>query len=50
VRIGGAPGVLVTPASGVASGVVWESADGVVHVVAGLLSSQDVLNAARQIG
>jgi hypothetical protein len=50
VRIGGAPGVLVTAAPGVASGVVWESADGVVHAVAGLLGSQDVLNAARQIG
>ncbi len=30
--------------------MIWESHDGTVHVVAGLLDSQDILNVARQIG
>ena len=50
LKIGGAPAVLVTVPSGVASGVVWESRDGVVHGVGGLLDSRDVLSVARQIG
>jgi hypothetical protein len=50
LKIGGAAGVLVTAPSGVASGVIWESRDGVVHGVGGLLDSQDVLSVARQIG
>lgn len=50
LRIGGAPAVLLTVPSRVASGVVWESRDGLVHGVGGLLDSGDVLGVARQIG
>ena len=50
LKINGAPAVLVTVPSRVASGVVWESRDGVVHGVGGLLDSGDVLGVARQIG
>lgn len=50
LTIGGAPAVLMTIPSGVASMVIWESKDGLVHVVAGLLDSKDILNVARQIG
>ena len=50
LKIDGAPAVLLTVPSGVASGVVWESRDGVVHGVGGLLDSGDVLGVARQIG
>lgn len=50
VRIGGAPAVLVTDHSGVVSAVVWESRDGIVHGVGGVLNSRDILSVARQIG
>jgi hypothetical protein len=50
LRLAGAPAVLLSAASGAASAVIWESHDGTVHVVAGLLDSQDILNVARQIG
>jgi hypothetical protein len=50
VRIGGAPGVLIADASHAAAGVIWESRDGIVHVVAGLLDRKDIVNVARQIG
>jgi hypothetical protein len=50
LTIGGAPAVLMTVPGGVASAVIWESRDGLVHGVAGLLDSQDILNVARQIG
>jgi hypothetical protein len=50
LKINGAPAVLITAPSGVASGVVWETRDGVVHGVGGLLDSGDVLGVARQIG
>jgi hypothetical protein len=49
-QIGGAPALLVTDPNGFASGVIWESGDGVVHAVGGLLDKQDVFNVARQIG
>jgi hypothetical protein len=49
-HIGGAPAVLVTDPNGFASGVIWESRDGIVHAVGGLLDKQDVFNVARQIG
>jgi hypothetical protein len=49
-NIGGAPAVLVTDPNGYASGAIWESRDGVVHAVGGLLDREDVLNVARQIG
>jgi len=50
LRVDGAPAVLLSFASGAASAVIWESHDGTVHAVAGLLNTQDVLNVARQIG
>jgi hypothetical protein len=50
LTIGGAPAVLIADPSGVAAGVIWESRDGLVHAVGGLLDSKDVLSVARQIG
>jgi len=50
LKIGGASAVLLTEPANAASGVIWESQDGVVHGVGGLLDSGDVLSVARQIG
>jgi hypothetical protein len=50
LRVDGSPAVLLSVASGGASAVIWESHDGTVHAVAGLLDSQDILNVARQVG
>lgn len=50
LTVGGAAAVLVTDRSGAASGVIWESRDGIVHGVGGLLDSADVLSVARQVG
>jgi hypothetical protein len=50
VQIGGAPAVVVTDPNGFASGVIWESRDGIVHAVGGLLDKEDVFGVARQIG
>jgi hypothetical protein len=50
LKIGGASAVLLTEPADAASGVIWESQDGVVHGVGGLLDSGDVLSVARQIG
>ena len=50
VQVVGWPGVLLTDASNAASGVVWEDGQGSLHVVAGILDSQDVLNVANQLG
>ena len=36
--------------SNAAAGVVWEDGRGMLHVVAGILDSQDVLNVADQLG
>ena len=49
VTLGGSPAVLLHGPSGAASGVIWESGDGVVHAVAGLVTSADILNVARQL-
>jgi len=49
-KVRGAPAVLVTVPGGAAAGVIWESRDGLVHGVGGLLDSNDVLNVARQVG
>jgi hypothetical protein len=49
VQVDGAPAVLMSVGSGVATGVIWESG-GTIHAVAGLLDSADILNVARQIG
>jgi len=48
--VGGVPGVLVTDPSAFASAVIWESRDGVVHAVGGLLDKEDALGVARQVG
>jgi hypothetical protein len=50
VQIGGWPGVLLADSSNAAAGVVWEDGQGLLHVVAGILDSQDVLNVANQHG
>ncbi|MBV9379465.1 MAG: hypothetical protein JOY82_22110 [Streptosporangiaceae bacterium] len=50
LTIGGTSAVLLTEPAGVASGVIWESRDGVVHGVAGLLDPKDVVDVARQVG
>lgn len=50
VVVGGQPGVLLAESGGLASGVIWEDAQGIVHAVAGPLDQEDVLGVARQIG
>jgi hypothetical protein len=50
VQVAGWPGVLVADPSNAAAGVVWEDGSGTLHVVAGILDSQDVLNVADQLG
>jgi hypothetical protein len=50
VRIDGQPGVLLSDGSNAAAGVVWEDGHRMVHVVAGILDRQDVLDVARQLG
>jgi hypothetical protein len=49
VQVHGWPGVLVADPSNAAAGVVWENGQGRLHVVAGILDSQDVLNVADQL-
>lgn len=48
--VNGQPAVVLSEDGGVASGVIWEDAQGIVHAVAGPLDQKDVLGAARQIG
>ena len=48
-EVDGAPGALVTAEAGAASAVIWEDG-GVVHVVAGLLDKEDVVDVANQLG
>jgi hypothetical protein len=48
--VGGVPAVLITDPSAFASAVIWESHDGVVHAVGGLLDKEDALSVARQVG
>jgi hypothetical protein len=50
VQVSGWPGVLVSDSSNAASAVVWEDSHGMLHVVAGILDAQDVLNVAGQLG
>ncbi len=50
VQIDRWPGVLLADSSNAAVGVVWEDGRGLLHVVAGILDSQDVLNVANQLG
>jgi len=49
VQVAGWPGVLVADPSNAAAGVVWEDGRGMLHFVAGILDSQDVLNVADQL-
>ncbi|HWE57468.1 MAG TPA: hypothetical protein VG435_18320 [Acidimicrobiales bacterium] len=50
VQVGGAPAVAVATSSGLASGVVWEDAGGIVHVVGGLVDQRSTIDVADQIG
>jgi hypothetical protein len=50
VQIGGWPGVLLADPSNSVAGAVWEDGRGMLHIVAGILDSQDVLNVAGQLG
>ena len=50
VQVAGWPGVLLADSSGAASAVVWEDGRGMLHVVAGILDTHDVLNVAGQLG
>jgi hypothetical protein len=50
VEVDGRPGVLLADSSNAAAGVVWEDGRGLLHVVVGILDSQDVLNVANQLG
>jgi hypothetical protein len=50
VQVAGWPGVVLTDSSNIVAGVVWEDGRGMLHVVGGILDSQDVLNVANQLG
>jgi hypothetical protein len=50
VVINNEPAVLLAENGGIAAGVIWEDAQGIVHAVAGPLNQEDVLGVARQIG
>lgn len=50
VQVAGWPGVLLADSSKALAGVVWEDGRGMLHVVAGILDPQDVLNVADQLG
>jgi hypothetical protein len=50
VQVDGWPGILLADSSNAAAGVVWEDGRGLLHVVVGILDSQDVLNVANQLG
>jgi hypothetical protein len=49
VQVDGWPGILLADSSNAAAGVVWEDGRGLLHVVVGILDSQDVLNVANQL-
>ncbi len=50
VDVNGSPGILVSEASGAASGVIWQDRAGIVRVALGLLDQEDVLSVANQLG
>jgi hypothetical protein len=50
VKVAGWPGVLVADPSNAAAAVVWEDGRRTLHVVSGILDSQDALNVAAQLG
>jgi hypothetical protein len=49
VQVGNWPGVLLADRSNAAAVVVWEDGSGMLHTVAGILDSQDVLSVADQL-
>jgi hypothetical protein len=49
VQVAGWPGVLLADSSNAAGAVVWEDGRGMLHVVAGILDSQDLVNVADQL-
>ena len=49
VQVAGWPGILLADSSNAAAAVVWEDGRGLLHVVVGILDSQDVLNVANQL-
>ncbi|MGA2925269.1 MAG: hypothetical protein ABSG43_04640 [Solirubrobacteraceae bacterium] len=50
VQVAGWPGVLLADYSNAAAAVIWEDGRGLLHTVAGILDSRDVLNVADQLG
>jgi hypothetical protein len=50
VQVDGRPGILLADSSNAAAGVMWEDGQSLLHVVVGILNSQDVLNVANQLG
>jgi hypothetical protein len=50
VQVAGWPGILLADSSNAAAGVVWEDGRGMLHLVAGIVDSHDVLNVADQLG
>lgn len=50
VHVHGWPAVLLSDRSNAAAGVIWEDGQGMLHLVAGIVDSQDVLNVAAQLG
>jgi hypothetical protein len=49
IKIAGSPAVLLADKSDDASAAIWEAPNGEVHIVAGLLDSQDLRSVAEQI-
>jgi hypothetical protein len=49
LTVAGSPAVMLSEGGGIASAVVWEDHGGIVHTVAGLLDTADVLGVTRQI-
>ncbi len=50
VQVAGWPGVLLADSSNAAAGVIWEDGRGMLHIVVGIVDSQDLLNVADQLG
>lgn len=50
VQVHGSAGVLVSDASRSVSGLVWEDPHGMLHLLAGLVSPQDLLRVAGELG
>ncbi len=50
IEIAGSPAVLLADKSNDASAAIWEDPNGEVHLVAGLLDSEDLRRVAQQVG